>query len=128
MLSLTIHMPGFGFPPIRLFLLKLNDVSIECAVLGLLAVASRIGSDTGIGDIDPMRTTLEALVPSLAPVSSAIKLPILWPTRALWAMPQLSMTAIIHVAMASIDVKESPPDRPCPGRSIASTFQLCREK
>ena len=76
---------------------------------------------TGMGTAVDRSTAASTRSEKRAHSSSATSDPMLWPTTDAVSTPAASMTFDTHSAMSPIDARGGPSDRPCPGRSTAST-------
>ena len=84
------------------------------------AALSRSG-DTGIAAAAAIKPSAATLSGCRAAVSSATSEPMEWPTIIALRAPAAAISAAVKSAMAAIDWSGSPSERPCPGRSGAST-------
>ena len=104
---------------------ELQAIDREGSVPGALALrlAAIKAGDTFIGKAVPTSARWLTRSGAWAAVSSAISEPKLWPTKAAFCMPTTSSIATTAALASSTLAGGSPPLLPCPGRSIASTFQ-----
>ena len=117
------QVPGPSAEGTGASVLRENTFTMVSAFMGSLSDASISAGDTFMGKAVPTSTRWLTRGPSRAAASSAISEPQLWPTSAACATPSASSTAATVSAACSTLAGASPPLRPWPGRSSASTFQ-----
>ena len=86
------------------------------------AAASRSG-DTGMAAAAAIKPIAVTRSGSRAAAASATSDPIEWPMIVARCAPAAAISAAVQSAMASIVASGSPAERPCPGKSGASTPQ-----